>query len=100
VRRSVPGDRRTSYTYTPRTHLPSVLGGHGCHVFRVVSDMSKKDFIALADYIKQCRYGVPWTAAHLEVLADFCQSRNSAFKRDRWFAYIRGECGPNGGQIK
>jgi hypothetical protein len=57
--------------------------------------MSKKDFIALADYIKTAR--VPFTTAHLEVLADFCQSQNSNFMRERWLGYIRGENGPSGG---
>lgn len=66
--------------------------------------MSKKDFIALADAIKENnRFDGPGTLRgmfsdeQLNVLADFCQSQNSNFKRDRWLSYIAGECGPNGG---
>ena len=71
--------------------------------------MSKKDFIALADAIKRQQddlarkgiieypaYGEYW----IDVLADFCKSRNSRFLRDRWVGYIRGENGPNGGKVK
>jgi len=67
--------------------------------------MSKKDFIALADAIKEhnayhksrpdCQFGL----YHMDSLANFCQSQNSNFKRDRWLAYIAGECGPNGGKL-
>lgn len=68
--------------------------------------MSKKDFIALADTLKKVRasYGKNWDPNlfracddHVNALADFCQSQNSAFMRGRWLAYIAGECGPSGG---
>lgn len=68
--------------------------------------MSKKHFIALANAVrihqeKQYRNGVIEKPPFLiDTLADFCQSQNSNFKRDRWIAYIKGECGPNGGAIK
>jgi len=70
--------------------------------------MSKKHFIALADTIKlRNRIGRKtgqeegnFQLDHLETLADFCQSQNSNFKRERWLSYIAGECGPNGGKIK
>ena len=71
--------------------------------------MSKKDFIALADAVRvhqndlarvgvveQSAYGEYW----IDVLADFCKSRNSRFLRDRWVGYIRGENGPSGGKVK
>lgn len=58
--------------------------------------MTKKHFIALADHIKTSN--VDWTPAHLEVLAAFCRSQNSAFDWGRWMSYIRGECGPSGGR--
>lgn len=60
--------------------------------------MSKKDFIALADHIKTSTAN--WTQEHLDVLASFCKSRNGRFMRERWLAYVRGECGPNGGKTK
>lgn len=64
--------------------------------------MTKKHFIALADAVRQAQgIGTPSTA-DLYVrrwLADFCQSQNGNFNRERWLAYINGECGANGGTI-
>jgi hypothetical protein len=69
--------------------------------------MSKSDFIALADAIREhnssCRSIVrqePFDLDHLAVLADFCEGQNSSFKRDRWLDYINGDCGPSGGRVK
>jgi hypothetical protein len=59
------------------------------------ASMTKKDFIALADYIKTST--APFSQAHLDTLAAFCKSRNGNFMRERWMSYIKGECGPNGG---
>lgn len=70
--------------------------------------MTKKHFIALADTVRelQPREGVHHEAAFAQwemtktVLADFCASHNPNFNRERWLAYIAGECGPSGGAIK
>lgn len=63
--------------------------------------MTKQDFVALADAIRDGRRRIDYLDRDLlAVLADFCANRNPAFKRERWLAYVRGECGPNGGQIK
>ncbi len=64
--------------------------------------MSKKDFIALADMIRAARATNPNMFRNGEVLelAEFCRSQNYGFKRDRWFDYIDGKCGPSGGAIK
>ena len=75
--------------------------------------MSKQDFIALADAIREHNRYVdarsatstptahsPFNAGHLEVLASFCKRQNSAFMPDRWTGYIAGENGPSGGTIK
>ena len=70
--------------------------------------MSKKDFIALADAIKEHNRiainsgetTVLFMTEHLDTLADFCKAQNSDFMRGRWVGYIDGECGPNGGDIK
>lgn len=67
--------------------------------------MSKKDFIALADVVRginqhgpeDCRY---FDRTRILVLASFCQSQNPRFNRERWLAYIAGECGPNGGVVR
>ena len=59
--------------------------------------MSKKDFIRLADYIRNAGN---FTENQIEHLARFCYEQNSRFNRERWIAYIKGECGPNGGAIK
>lgn len=60
--------------------------------------MSKKDFIALADVIRERREHFSTRA--IEALAGFCASQNPRFLRERWLAYIEGECGPSGGKVK
>ena len=60
--------------------------------------MSKKDFIALADVIRNNR--AAFSDAAIDELAKFCKRENYAFKEDRWRDYIDGKCGPNGGAIK
>ena len=71
--------------------------------------ISKKDFIALADYIRGWNItqssplqdaftDKPFTAAQIEHLAKFCLAQNSNFNRERWMDYVAGNCGPNGGQ--
>ena len=69
--------------------------------------MSKKHFIALADAIREHNQRMDkrnfvnkFGNVYLDVLADFCQSQNPRFNRERWLAYIAGECGPNGGRVK
>lgn len=70
--------------------------------------MSKKDFIALADAIRETnsivdQHNMPinhFTPYAIDTLSAFCAAQNSNFKRDRWLAYIAGECGSNGGAIK
>jgi len=72
--------------------------------------MTKKHFILLADYIRaaQMRGRRPngsytaeyFSTAQLQQLAAFCAEANPRFNRERWLAYIAGECGPNGGAVK
>jgi hypothetical protein len=73
--------------------------------------MTKQDFIALADAIRDhnARWRVimpienavtQFTEDQLKTLADFCRQQNSAFMRERWLGYIAGENGKNGGQVK
>jgi hypothetical protein len=69
--------------------------------------MSKKDFIALADAIREhneqvhCGHSASvFDGEHISTLADFCATMNPLFKRDRWLDYIAGNCGPNGGSVK
>lgn len=62
--------------------------------------MSKKDFIALANVIRNVNAdesATPFTEYQIEQLGDFCRSQNSNFMYDRWIDYIAGKCGPNGG---
>ena len=63
--------------------------------------MTKKHFIALADMIK-ANMGSDSAFGELQIdeLADFCQSTNSNFKRDRWIGYIYDHNGKNGGKVK
>jgi len=60
--------------------------------------MTKKHFISLANIIKANPHAFP--AETLYVLACWCAQQNPHFNWDRWFSYIRGECGPCGGKIK
>lgn len=65
--------------------------------------MSKRDFIALADAIREAnraKAGPTFTDEHLEILARFCSGQNWNFKRGLWFDYIAGVCGPSGGRLK
>ena len=68
--------------------------------------MTKKTFIALADLIRafndsaNANRRTPFTDQQLSFLADFCAAQNPAFNRERWLAYVAGECGPNGGKLK
>ena len=73
--------------------------------------MSKKDFIALADAIREhnrvaaarTNVGIdaqPFNWDQLDTLATACKRINPAFMRDRWLEYIAGNCGQNGGRIK
>lgn len=78
--------------------------------------MSKKHFIALADALRDVKPQDPNedgiglnTAMQREArmnqwhetcarLAEFCRRENSQFMTSRWFGYIDGTCGSNGGQ--
>jgi len=64
--------------------------------------MSKKDFVALADVVRNANKYIPNTFTEQAIfkLANFCRSQNSAFKEDRWRDYIAGKCGKSGGEIK
>ena len=72
--------------------------------------MTKKHFIALAEVLRdlqpcnapeQYREGceLQWRET-LDALADFCARQNPQFDRERWLAYIAGECGQNGGKVR
>jgi hypothetical protein len=72
--------------------------------------MTKKHFIALADAVRKhnklysphAKRGIhhvyEFGEFQLKTLADFCQSQNPRFDRQRWLDYIAGKCGPNGGK--
>ena len=70
--------------------------------------MTKKHFIALADVISSLTVYEDSDGSSntnidreemIQALARFCQSQNPNFNRERWLAYIAGECGPNGGKV-
>lgn len=67
--------------------------------------MSKQDFVALADAIRNHNKSTvgqvePFTEEHIATLILFCRGQNSAFMPGRWRDYIDGKCGPNGGAVK
>ncbi len=60
--------------------------------------MSKKDFIALADFIKETdKY---FDSTQIELLAGFFKDQNPNFDMFRWIDYINGKCGSSGGKLK
>lgn len=71
--------------------------------------MSKQDFIALADTIREHNTRMDrsfngytscmFNKSQIKTLADFCEGQNSNFKRERWLGYIAGENGKNGGKV-
>ena len=80
--------------------------------------MTKKDFIKLADMMREMdrEYSEDMFGGRVmegsdaikyirfervkKMLADFCASQNYRFNRERWMDYIDGLCGPRGGRIK
>jgi len=69
--------------------------------------MSKQDFIALADSLRAEKPGQNWSPnkhvqweLDVKAIANVCAASNPRFKRDRWMAYVNGECGPNGGELR
>lgn len=66
--------------------------------------MTKKDFILLADHIRNATSGscaeAKFSDIQISYLAQFCKKTNPRFNENRWIAYINGACGPIGGKIK
>jgi len=71
--------------------------------------VTKKHFIALADYIRDHNeeYGqwpmhpeVIFNYGHLQALAEFLQEQNRNFDKELWLDYIAGKCGPSGGELR
>ena len=67
--------------------------------------MTKKHFIALADKIREhnelqegTANAIKFGPFHINTLANFLQSTNPNFNRERWLSYVAGKCGPNGGK--
>ena len=56
--------------------------------------MSKKDFIALADHIRNFNECATeddkFSSLHISELADFCEIQNQRFDRQLWLDYIAG----------
>ena len=67
--------------------------------------MTKKHFIALADSMVAffetnagAEMDVMTRNVLINALADFCQSQNPNFNRERWLGYVAGTNGKNGGK--
>ena len=69
--------------------------------------MSKQDFIALADTIREhnriashpANSDMPkFEDTHLEALIAFMRGQNTSFMKGRWLGYVKGENGPSGGK--
>ena len=68
--------------------------------------MTKRHFIALADMIREhneLQHGtansITFGPFHINTLANFCQSQNPNFNRERWLGYISSTNGKNGGRM-
>jgi hypothetical protein len=64
------------------------------HNPKEIKTMTKKHFIALADMLRTARMGEsgksgfnPFKQEHIDFLADFCESQNPNFNRERWLGY-------------
>ena len=69
--------------------------------------MTKKHFIKLVDTIIIANHNAklngkkpPFGKQAIAELGCFCQRQSSDFNSERWFNYIAGTCGSNGGAIK
>lgn len=68
--------------------------------------MTKMHFIGLADAIREhnrlavLNSTAKFDTSHLDTLADFFHGVNPRFMRSRWFGYIYGTNGKNGGAVK
>ncbi len=62
--------------------------------------MSKKDFIALADAIKNMSVGPEEKRNIAEGLCSTLRASNPRFMKDRFMGYVMGENGPGGGAVK
>ena len=65
--------------------------------------MTKKHFISLANVIKESRQqseGLVFNETTIEYLADWLETQNPRFNRERWLGYIAGTNGSCGGKVK
>jgi hypothetical protein len=58
--------------------------------------MTKKDFIQLANLLKQ---DGRFEHIHYVALSAIPQTMYPGFKQGRWQDYVCGRCGPNGGKL-
>jgi hypothetical protein len=65
-----------------------------------LSAMSKKDFIALADAIKNMSVGPDEKRNIAEGLCSTLRASNPRFMKERFMGYVMGENGPSGGAVK
>jgi hypothetical protein len=63
-------------------------------------NMSKKDFIALADALRGMDVTGHLTPEVINALCAFMRHQNPRFMEVRWREYLAGKCGPNGGKVK
>ena len=64
--------------------------------------ITKKQIIKIADTIKDIARdadGLIELSLVVDKFADYLAAQNPNFERERFIAYVNGECGPNGGAV-
>jgi hypothetical protein len=72
--------------------------------------VTKKDFIIIADALREARRKANMNAGGIDMnagtyfatlaIADALSLHYERFKKERWLAYVAGTCGPSGGKRK
>jgi hypothetical protein len=93
------------YTIAPHSEsaekfVKDIPQAQGKEAGNKLSAMSKKDFIALADAIKNMSVGPDEKRNIAEGLCSTLRASNPRFMKERFMGYVMGENGPSGGAVK
>jgi hypothetical protein len=96
---------KQKYTIAPHSEsaekfVKEIPQAQGKEAGNKLSAMSKKDFIALADAIKNMSVGPDEKRNIAEGLCSTLRASNPRFMKERFMGYVMGENGPSGGAVK